>query len=149
MEKVKQKREPIFIARSNPLLDFQNTIKHSTPLHPTPCTLSVDVHWNRCQRDSNSSSADNIKRVSYTLHRDPVIGIERQAECKKILDEVHNGKGLGGLLAMAIGDVGYHGGSSQLNTQVDKAHADNDGNRPRVLIVERLAPGKESGRSEN
>lgn len=149
MEKVKQKREPIFIARSNPLLDFQNTIKHSTPLHPTPCTLSVDVHWNRCQRDSNGSSADNIKRVSYTLHRDPVIGIERQAECKKILDEVHNGKGLGGLLAMAIGDVGYHGGSSQLNTQVDKAHADNDGNRPRVLIVERLAPGKESGRSEN
>lgn len=123
-------------AIGTPLLGFKNTIKHSASLHPTSRTLAVDVHGDRAKCDSDSSSTNNIKRIPHTLYRDPVIGVERQAECEKVLDEVHDGESFGGLLAMAVGDVGDDGGSSQLNTQVDQTHADDDWDGPRIAIVE-------------
>lgn len=106
--------------------------------------LAEDVHGNGGEGGADSDAANDKKAVAHALDGDPVVGVKGHAKGKHVLDKVHGGKGLGGLHAVAVGDVGDDAGGAELDAKVDEAHADDDGNGPGVLVVEGLAPGKEA-----
>jgi hypothetical protein len=131
------------------LLRLQHAIQNLIPKHPTPRPLAINIHRNRRQRNRHRRPSNNIKRIPHTLHRNPIVRIKRESKCKHVLDEIHNRKRFGRLLAMAVADVGDDGRGAELHAQVDEAHANDDGDGPWVLVVERFAPREEAGGGED
>ena len=121
-------------------------------LHPTsksPRLLPVHVHGNSQQGNRNRDAANNEEAVPDPLNGDPVVAVKRQAERKHVFDKVHDGKRLGRFFPVAVGHVRHHARGSQLNPQVDEPHADDDGHRPGILVVQALPPREEArGRDE-
>lgn len=106
------------------------------------------LHWNGQKGDSDRDATNDEKHVSHALARDPTVEVKGQAEGEEILDKVHDGKSLSGLLTMAVHHVGDDGSGPQLDAQVDQAEADHDGDGPRGSIVCGLSPTEESGGGE-
>lgn len=118
------------------------------PVAPASRPFPQDIHRHRRQYNRSRDPANDKETISHALVEDPIVGVESQPKSEKVLDKIHDGKGLGGLLAVAVNDVGDDAGGAQLDAEVDEAQTNNDGNRPGILGVEGLAPGEEAGCSE-
>lgn len=119
------------------------------PEDPASGLLAIYVHWDGGNSDSNSGAADDEEAIPDTLCGDPIVGVKCQSKSKHVLDEIHDRKGFGRLLTMAVGNVGDDGCGAELNAEIDDSHADDDWNWPGVLVVKRLAPGKEASSGED
>lgn len=113
-------------------------------MHEAAGSLSKDVHGNRSEHNSSCDAANDEETVTNTLDSNPVVDVEGQAKREEVLDEVHDGEGLGGLFTMAINDIDDDAGGSELNAEVDESEAYDDSNGPGVLGVECLTPSEES-----
>lgn len=110
---------------------------------PAPSPLAKHIHRNSRKHHARRDATDDKEAVAYSLDHDPVVSIKSQPECEQVLDKVHDGEGLGRLLAVAVDDVCHNARGAELDAQVDQAQANDDGDGPGVLRVERLAPGEE------
>lgn len=119
------------------------------PISPAPSPLTKDIHRDGRKHHRRRDAANNKEAVPHTLDHDPVIRVKGQAEGKHVLDKIHDGKGLGRLLAVAVDDVGHHAGRAELDAEVDQTQAHDDGHGPRVLGVEGLSPGEEADGCED
>lgn len=111
---------------------------------PAPSPLAKHIHRNGRQHHARRDAPDDKEAVAHALDHDPVISIKRQPECEQVLDKVHDGEGLGRLLAVAVDDVCHDASGAELDAEVDQAQAHDHGDGPGVLRVERLTPGEEA-----
>lgn len=128
---------------------LQDSIQHFIPKHPTPRLLPVDIHGNSRHRYRYCRTADHEECISHALDSNPIICVECQTKCEHVFDEIHDRECFGGLFAMAVAHVCDNACRAELYAEVDKAHADDNGNGPWVLFVERFAPRKESSCRED
>lgn len=113
-------------------------------MSPTPCHLAQNIHGHRQKSHSRRDTPNNEEAIPNTLGCNPVVAVECQSEGEEVLDKVHDREGLGCLLTVAVDYVRDDAGRAELDAQVDETEADNDGDGPRVLGVERLAPGEKA-----
>lgn len=118
-------------------------------INPAPRPLSINIHRNGKKTDPNSQASNCKEDVSNPLGCDPIVQIVCQAKSKHILDEVHRGECLSGLISVAIDNVGYYASCSELDTEVDQSESDDDRYLPRILSIRCLPPcEKASGSKE-
>jgi len=118
------------------------------PIHPAPSPLSIDIHRNRKQTNTNRKSTNSEEDVSRPLRCEPIVDIIHESESEEVLDEVHCGKRFTCFVTMAIYDVGDYACGAELDAEVDQSEPDDHGYFPGVESVGCLAPGEEAGRGE-
>ena len=113
-------------------------------IHPAPCSLSINIHGDCEQANTNRESADGEEHISCSLSRDPVVQIIHKAESKEVLDKVHGCERFAGFLTMAVNNVRDDTCGAELDAKVDKAQANDHGDFPGGKSVGCLAPGEET-----
>ncbi len=113
-------------------------------VHPTPCSLSIDIHGDCKQADTNRESTDGEEHISRSLGCEPVVQIIHESESKEVLGEVHGRERFADFLTMAVNNVRDDTCGAELNAKVDQAEANDHGDFPGAESVGCLAPGKES-----
>ena len=113
-------------------------------MNPTPRSLTKNIHRNCSQTNRKCQSANNKETIPDTLICNPSINIETQTKRKSVLDKVHRSKGFRCFIAMGVDDIRYDPSGTQLNTEVDEAKTEDDGDGPWVFGCRRLAPCEET-----
>ncbi len=75
-----------------------------------------NVHRDCQEGHGDRDAADGKKAAPHALDLDPVVGVEREAKGKHVLEEVDDGKSLGCLLAVAIAHVRHDAGGAELDS---------------------------------
>jgi len=127
---------------------FSSLPRNPMPINPTPRPLPINVHRNRKKTNSNGNSPNRKENIPRPLRRQPIIQIIGKTESEEILDEIHCSEGLACFLTMAVYDVGYDTCGAELDAEVYKPKADDDGDFPWGEGVGGLAPGEEAGSGE-
>ena len=74
-------------------------------IHPAPCSLSINIHGDCEQADTNRESTNREKHISRSLRCEPVIQIIHEPESKEVLDEIHGCECFASFLTMAVNNV--------------------------------------------
>jgi hypothetical protein len=81
---------------------------------------SNDVHWNGCEVRKRNKTSDSVKEISWTGASQPSIDVIGESEREQTLDNLGNGNGFSGFVAIAIDDVCDDSRSNQLKSKILK-----------------------------
>jgi len=104
-------------------------------ISPTSRSLPIDIHRDSEQADRNRQATNREEDISHTLCCNPAIQVIGQSESEHVLNEIHGCECFTRFVTMAIDDVGHDSGGSELDSEVDEAEADDDGDGPWVLCI--------------
>jgi hypothetical protein len=68
--------------------------------------LKGGVHWNSGEIGTSHESSDSIKEWSWSRTGQPTIDVVSEAESEQALDNLRDGNGFSGFVAITIDDIG-------------------------------------------